>query len=275
MKELGVDISLYQCYPRKSLHVLRNEKEIVNTFDLKPVKWAKHCFWADNPKKIQDMYYDSVFIQDPASVAPVLALDVDAGDHAVDLCAAPGGKLLHIAQAAEHVTAVDSHRQRVKRLLHTVRRFGVKNCVVLCKDGRNLRLDSQVDRVLVDAPCSGEGMVKKSHKTMALWSLKRIKVLSRIQKRLVLNGLSLVKRGGILVYATCTFAPEENEGVVEYVLTRRDVELEQISINHFHSIPGLAGWKGKEYAGDMKKTIRVYPYHNSTNGFFIAKFVKQ
>lgn len=273
MKELELEIPIYEKYPRKSIHILNNEKEIVNMFNLKPVPWADNCFFTDEPKKIQSQYYDSVFIQDPASVVPVLALDVKKC-HAVDLCAAPGSKTLHIAREAAHVIANDSHRERVRRLVYNVRRFNIKNCIVLNEDGRNLHLDEKVDRVLVDAPCTGEGMVGKIHKAMKLWNVKRINVLSRVQRKLVLNGLSLLKKGGVLVYSTCTFAPEENEDVIDYVLKKRNVNLEKISIKNLKYIPGLTSWREREYSPEMKKTIRIYPFHNCTNGFFVAKFRK-
>lgn len=275
MKELGLDVSIYERHPKKSVHIVKNEEKIVNSFNLSPVEWAKHCFWTDEPKKIQDMYYDSVFVQDPASVVPVLALDVTGCDHVVDLCAAPGGKTLHVARKAQYVTAVDSHKMRVKRLASTVRRFTIENCTVLHKDGRYLRLPKQVDKVLVDAPCTGEGIIGKIHKVMALWSLKRVTMLAQIQKKLVLNGLKLLRNGGTLVYSTCTFAPEENEGVVDYVLGKAHCELVTISVENLQYIHGLTFWKGKEYCQDVEKTMRIYPFHNGTNGVFVAKLRKK
>ena len=275
MKELGLDTLLYEKRPRKSVHILRNEEEIVNSFGLEPVEWVKHCFWVDDPRRIQEKYYDSVFVQDAASVVPVLALDVDEHCRVVDLCAAPGSKTLHLARRAHYVIANDSNRKRLRRLQHNVKRFDIKPCEVVCRDGRKLRLNKKVDRILVDAPCSGEGMVGKSHKALAIWSLKRIKKLSQVQKQLVLNGLSLLKDRGVLVYCTCTFAPEENEGVVNQVLAKGGAELECISIKYLQYTTGLTSWKGEEYCPTMEKTIRVYPFHNGTNGFFVAKLRKK
>ncbi|MBU7016123.1 MAG: RsmB/NOP family class I SAM-dependent RNA methyltransferase [Theionarchaea archaeon] len=273
MRELGLDMSLYNTYPRKSLYILRNEDEIVSTFALNPVPWAKACYWADDPKKIEHLYHDSVFIQDAASVVPVLALDVTDKDMVIDLCAAPGSKTLHLVRTAKHVIACDSHSKRVKRLEHTMRRFHIANCTIVHRDGRRLQLTDH-DRVLVDAPCTGEGMVGKIHKVLKMWSVKRIKVMAKIQKQLLVQGLSLVKEGGILVYSTCTFAPEENEGVVDSVLRKRNVKLEPVSIENLHYIPGLTCWQKKEYDPSLEKTIRIYPHHNDTNGFFVAKFRK-
>ncbi|MBU7044943.1 MAG: hypothetical protein HXS54_00785, partial [Theionarchaea archaeon] len=251
MKELGLDMSLYNTHPKKSLYILRNEDEIVSTFKLNPVPWAERCYWADDPKKIEHLYYDSVFIQDAASVVPVLALDVTEKDVVIDLCAAPGSKTLHLVRTANHVIACDSHQKRVRRLEHTITRFHIVNCTVLHKDGRKLQVPHH-DRVLVDAPCTGEGMVGKIHKVLKMWSVKRIKVMAKIH----------------------TFAPEENEGVVDSVLKKMNVKLEPISIENLHYLPGLTCWQGKEYDPSLEKTIRIYPYHNGTNGFFVAKFRK-
>lgn len=274
MKELGLDMSLYENLPRKSVYVMRNEELIVNEFTLERVSWADHVFWVDEPKKVEDKYYASVFVQDAASVVPVLVLDVNASHVAVDLCAAPGSKTLHLSQRARAVIANDVNRNRIKRLNHNIVRFGVENCVITCKDGRSLRLREKVDRVLVDAPCMGEGMVGKFHKMMKLWSEKRMKALSRVQKKLVLNGLSLLKEGGVLVYSTCTFSPEENEDVVGYVLKKGGVELDEISIKNMQYIPGLTRWKERMYDPVVERTVRIYPFHNGTNGFFVAKFRK-
>jgi NOL1/NOP2/sun family putative RNA methylase len=271
LRELGLDPSLYETYPAKAVYILRNEDEIVDKFDLKHVEWSEHCFWVENLKEIQEQHYNDIFVQDACSMVPVLALDVKKDDVVLDMCAAPGSKTLHLARKAHQVFAVDSHHKRIKRLEYNMRRFNIDSCVIIRADGRTLRLDTKVDKVLVDAPCSGEGMVGKIHKTMKLWSLHRIKRLSRIQRQLVLRGMSLLKAGGVLVYSSCTFAPEENESIVDYLVKKRLCKLEQISINHIQYTSGLTRWREKEYDPTLKKTIRIYPFHNNTNGFFVAK----
>ena len=274
MEKLKLDVSMYERYPRKSIHILKERDEIVERFNLSPLPWAENCFWIDEFKEILQRYYDSVFVQDPASVVPVLAMNIKPDDVVVDLCAAPGSKTLHLAQQAQFVIANDSHRIRLRRLNHNLRRFSITNCAVTCEDARRLHLDTKVDRILVDAPCTGEGMVGKIHKAMRLWSVRRIKMLSTLQKQLVNHGLSLLKEGGILVYSTCTFAPEENEEVIDHVLQTAPATLEQISLKNLHYTSGIPSWKGKEYSPLLKKTIRIYPFHNCTNGFFVARMRK-
>ncbi|MGD2247436.1 MAG: RsmB/NOP family class I SAM-dependent RNA methyltransferase [Candidatus Methanofastidiosia archaeon] len=274
LKALGIDTTLYDTYPRKSVYISDKEKEIVKKFGLEPVLWADHCYWVDDCKEVQEGYYGAVFVQDAGSVVPVLALDIGKEDTVLDMCAAPGSKTLHIARRADTVVAVDNHRKRIQRLTHNLTRFNIKNCTVIRADGRKLYLDHKVDKVLVDAPCSGVGMVGKIHKAMKLWSVNRINRLSKIQKRLIKRGISLLKEGGVLVYSTCTFAPEENEAVVDYIVQKRDVTLEQIIVPHLVCTPGITHWKETEYNPQTTKTIRIYPFHNGTNGFFVAKFRK-
>lgn len=273
LQNLGLDMSLYENYPRKAVHILNNEEKIVNMAGLTRVPWAEHCYWTDEPKKIQDTYYRSVFVQDACSVVPVIALG--SADTVLDLCAAPGSKTLHLARHARHVIAVDVDKNRVKRLEHNLKRFSIHNCTVIRADGRRLRLNGFVDKVLVDAPCSGEGMVGKLHKVMKVWSLKRIKRLQALQKRLVMHGFSLLKKGGILVYATCTIAPEENEAVIDYVLRKKNVDIESISIEGLQYTSGLSHWGKTQFAPAVENAIRIYPHHNSTNAFFVAKLCKR
>ena len=274
LSQLGLDTSLYTINPRKSLYILKNKHEIVEKYQLQAVPWCERCYWGKGLTEIARSHYNEVFMQDPCSVVPVLAMGVKKGDTVVDLCAAPGSKTLHLARLAGQVIACDSHRQRIKRIYHNLDRFSIEGCRVIRCDGRNLLLRELVDRVLVDAPCSGEGMVKKVHKGMKIWSLNRIKRLARLQKKLVLRGLKVLKEGGVLVYSTCTFAPEENEGVIQSVLEQSTVSVEKISLHGLISTSGVESWQGTSFHSSLENTIRIYPFHNTTNGFFIATLRK-
>jgi NOL1/NOP2/sun family putative RNA methylase len=274
LSDLGLDISIYNNLSEKSLYILQKKDEIVKQFQLKALPWCDSCFWGNDIKKIEKSYYHAVFMQDPISVVPVIALKVKNSETVLDLCAAPGSKTLHLARLAGQVIASDSHRYRIQRLYRNLDRFGIGNCRVIRCDGRKLRLEEPVDKVLVDAPCSGEGMVRKLHKTMKMWSLKRISRLARLQKQLVLHGLKLLKREGVLVYSTCTFAPEENEGVIQSILEKGNATVESILVDGLRYSPGLRSWRGKKFYDEIEKTIRIYPFHNNTNGFFLAKLRK-
>lgn len=274
LQELGLDYSMYEKYPRKAVYILRNEQEIRSTFDMRPVPWADHVYFSDCSAEIQKKYFDSVFVQDAGSVVPVLTLDVTSDCTVLDMCAAPGSKTIHLARRAARVIACDIHRGRIRRLQHNMKRLDITNCRLIRADGRRLILDEKVDRVLVDAPCSGEGMVGKIHKVMTLWSVKRIARLAALQRKLVLHGLELLDEGGILVYSTCTFAPEENEGVIDRIVARGDAVLEEIAVKNLQYNPGLTHFRQCTYSPDLEKTVRIYPFHNSSNGFFVARLRK-
>lgn len=274
LQELGLDSSIYEKYPRKAVYILKKEQEIKSEFDVRPVPWADHLYFTDYSQEIQEKYYSSVFVQDAASVVPVLALGITSDCTVLDMCAAPGSKTLHVAERAARVIACDVHGGRIRRLRHNIGRLGITNCEVIRADGRKLVLNEKVDRVLVDAPCSGEGMVGKIHKVLKLWSVKRVTRLAALQKRLVLHGLKLLEEGGILVYCTCTFAPEENEGVINWVLTKGDAVLEKMTVENLEYSQGLNHWRHHTYDSDLEKTVRIYPFHNGTSGFFVARLRK-
>ena len=140
---------------------------------------------------------------------------------------------------------------------------------------RNRAVSFEFDKILVDAPCSGEGTLRSSLKTYIMWNIKTIKALPRIQKQLVLSAFEILKTGGELIYSTCTHAPEENEGVVDSVLKElgNKIKLEKVSLP-IKAREGLTKWENQIYSNKVKKCARIYPQDNDTEGFFIAKFRK-
>jgi 16S rRNA C967 or C1407 C5-methylase (RsmB/RsmF family) len=134
------------------------------------------------------------------------------------------------------------------------------------------------DKILVDAPCSGEGTLRKSPKTFLIWNKKMIEKLSRIQKKLAGEALKVLNIGGEMVYSTCTLSPEENEEVVDYLYKNFDIEIVDIKnkIGEMLKIrQGINKWEGKIYNSEVKKCIRLYPQDNNTDGFFLAKIKKK
>ena len=132
------------------------------------------------------------------------------------------------------------------------------------------------DKVLVDAPCSGTGTIRKSLKTIRMWNPNMVKKIAGQQKKLILAGFDCLKKGGVMVYSTCSLEPEENEGVVDFLLSKR----ENASVEEVSSLPGLIRGKavlefeGKSWDKSIEKTIRVWPQDNDTEGFFVAKIKK-
>jgi len=139
-------------------------------------------------------------------------------------------------------------------------------------------IDSKIagsfSKILLDAPCSGEGMVNKNEKLFEHWSEKRIRLISKKQKKLIAHAFELLEWGGTLIYSTCTFSPEENEEVVNFLLSKyKDAKLIDIDVNIVHA-KGLVEWDAKKYDSSLAKCFRIYPQHNNTGGFFVAKIVK-
>ena len=221
-----------------------------------------------------------IYVQTLSSMLPPLVLAPEPGERILDLCAAPGSKTTQMSAMMENegeIVAVEKIKIRFYKLKANLERQGVKNVKPILRDGtflpKNFRYS--FDRVLVDAPCSGEGSFTiHDPRTYAYWGKRKIKEMVRKQKRLLLSGILALKPGGVLVYSTCTLSPEENEGVLDWVLKRvgNQVEIEKIEIPA-ETLPGLGEWEGKTFSPEVKKAIRIPPSLH-WEGFFIAKIRK-
>lgn len=220
------------------------------------------------------------FIQDLASNVPALALGPKKGDLVVDLCAAPGGKTTHMAELMDNrgrLVANDPSGPRLNVLVSHLSRLGIINTAVTKYDGRGHPLLKKADKVLVDAPCSSEGTMRKNWNVADDMDREGRKRLAAIQKGLLTNAVERVKKGTIIVYSTCTFAPEENEAVVRHALEGGDATLLPIDIDLEHS-PGLRNWEsggeGFEFGEELERCVRIYPHQNDTGGMFVANIQK-
>lgn len=220
------------------------------------------------------------YVQEIASMLPVLALKPKPEELVLDIAAAPGSKTTQIAAAMKNtgtIIANDVNLKRLKILASNMERCGATNGIIIKKDGIALckRLKENgfmFDKILVDAPCSGEGTLRSSPITYQMWNPNTIKILSRIQKGLLESALEILKPNGELVYSTCTHAPEENEEVVDFVLKEfKDVKIESIKLP-IKCRSGITNWQDKNYNNEVQKSCRIYPQDNDTEGFFIAKF---
>ena len=212
---------------------------------------------------------------DPISVIPVIALDPKKNEKILDMCAAPGTKTIIIAEITDnhaYIVANDISKKRIMRLRENIEKNNI-SAIITNMSGRVIK--ENFDKIIIDAPCSGEGIVNKKEKMFSTWSERRIKFLAKKQKKLISNAFRILNGNGILVYSTCTFAPEENEEVVQFLLDKNDnSKLEDIKTKEIKYSFGLTSWKGNEFSKDMKKCIRIYPYQNNTQGFFVAKIRK-
>ena len=221
-----------------------------------------------------------IYIQSLSSMLSVVVLDPQPGDVILDLCAAPGSKTTQMAAAMRNtggIIAVEAIRDRFFRLKSVVHLMDARIVVTKCLDGRRYRSDDLFDRILVDAPCSSEGRFKTfDKKTLGYWSLRKIREMVKKQRGLLLNACRMLKPGGVLVYSTCTFAPEENEGVVSWVLGKLEGELtvELIAIPGVECYPALLEWGKKAFDPQVSRTCRVLPT-STMEGFFMAKIVRK
>ena len=262
LEKLGTNENIYGQRTRKCL---LSRKPL----DLECVPWFKDAYLIGESFEKKDE-----FIFDPVSLVPCLALDPKKDDKLLDMCAAPGTKTFIMSFLTEneaYITANDISAFRVKRLKGIVNKYSL-SVEVLNQSGR--KIDGNFDKILLDAPCSGEGMVNKKEKLFEHWSEKRLRLLAKKQKKLISHAFSLLNPGGTLVYSTCTFEPEENEEVVDFLLKKHpEAKLEGITLNINHA-SGLVKWGDKEYDASMVNCIRIYPYHNNTGGFFVANIRK-
>lgn len=222
------------------------------------------------------------YIQELSSMLPVIALNTKKGEMVLDLCASPGSKTTQMSACMENegtIIANEINLGRLRILATNLERCGVANAVITKKEGSALcrRLERRkilFDKILVDAPCSGEGTLRSTPKTAIMWNINTVKQLSNIQKNLVSSVIPLLKQGGTLVYSTCTHSPEENEGTVDFILKNfPEMKIEKTALP-VECKEGIEHWQDKQYSKEVKHSCRIYPHVSDTEGFFVAKFRK-
>ncbi len=228
----------------------------------------------ESPGKMLENLLGYIHIQEELSMVPPLVLDPQPGETVLDLCASPGSKTTQISQMMNNrglVIANEPSLARVAPLRSNCERLGVLNVAITRYDGRDFPR-GPFDRVLVDAPCSSEGRERKGPGTISRSNCTKSLELQKLQIRLLQNAVRLTKPGGVVVYSTCTYAPEENELVVRAVLD--EARLEEITIEGLQSCPGITQWSGETLSDDLMRCARYYPHLNDTGGFFVAKLIK-
>jgi NOL1/NOP2/sun family putative RNA methylase len=215
-------------------------------------------------------------IQQAVMSVPSLALAPRPGERVLDLCAAPGGKTTHLAEQMEDrgcLVAVDPKEKRLRGLMANVFRMGHTNVLVVAADGRELSAGARFDRVLVDAPCSAEGNFRRTGGRLPRRDGKFVRYVTALQEALLRRAVEVTRPGGTIVYATCTWAPEENEAILARVLADAPVEMEAIPLELPHA-PGITEWNGRTYPGSVRHAWRLYPQHLDSGGAFVARLRK-
>ncbi|MCL7416419.1 MAG: RsmB/NOP family class I SAM-dependent RNA methyltransferase [Halalkalicoccus sp.] len=231
----------------------------------------------DKPGNTWPYFHGWIHGQEEVSSLPATVLDLQPGERVLDACAAPGGKTAQIAALMDDtglVVANDNNLGRLSALRFNAERLGLTNVAVTRQDARNFSLKpfgfDAFDRVLVDAPCSCEGIIRKRPDTLEEWSLSHVEGVSGVQKGILKRAIQATRSGGTVVYSTCTFAPEENEAVLDHVLENEDCRIVAFE-TPLESRPGVTEWQDEEYDASVEKARRYYPHHNDTGGFFCAK----
>lgn len=278
-------------YLRKSIRVntlkstVKQVKKRLNSdWKLTQIPWCKEGFWMKHKEGRRDVgnilehnlgYF---YVQESASMIPPIVLNPKPGEIVLDLCAAPGSKSTQIAQYMKNsgvLVCNDVTTKRLSPLSINLQRCGVSNAIVTHMNGIMFqRLNYKFDKVLVDAPCSGTGTIRKSYKTLQIWNPKMIKRLAATQRKLIESGFSVLKMGGILVYSTCTLEPEEDEAVIDHLLNKcENAQIEKIDL-HIKRSNTIREFESNKYSQEVNKCLRIWPHDNDTEGFFIAKIKK-
>lgn len=218
------------------------------------------------------------YIQEISSMMSVLALNPEPEDHVFDMCASPGSKTTQIAARMNNegfLVANDVRIDRIAILSANLERCGVMNCAVTREDGIGLcvrlaKKGMKFDKILLDAPCSGEGTLRSSPKTFMMWNTRVLDSFGRQQKKMIAVALGCLRPGGTLVYSTCTHAPEENEAVIDFAVQTFPVSVEKINLP-LECRPGVRTWKSKEFDRSVSNCCRIYPQDNDSEGFFVAR----
>ncbi len=231
----------------------------------------------DSPGKLPLYFLGQIHPQALTSCLASLALSPTPGSYVLDMCAAPGGKTTHMADIMENrglIVANELYPTRHVSLGHTLDRLGALNTVITGYQAQQFPLHQRFDFILADVPCSGEGRFRKTNGKAAYKKDQGRNKLARLQKSILLRGFDLLKKGGIMLYTTCTYNPEENESVVQALLEERDAVLLPVELECPHE-PGIPGWREKTYDRRIRKAARFYPHHIDSVGFFMAGIGKR
>ncbi len=252
-------------------------KEKLNEYEFKQIPWCKEGFWIKGPRtdlgNLLEHSLGYFYIQEAASMIPPIVLNPNENDTVLDLAAAPGSKTTQMAALMKNkglMIANDIKFDRLKALSINLQRCGVLNTVTTLRT--NFKY-VKFSKILLDAPCSGSGAIRKSLKTIQIWNPNMLIKLSRDQKRLILNAYDSLEENGTLVYSTCSIDPEEDEGVIDFLMRNRDCKIEKIDLD-INKSEIILDYDNKHFNDEIKKCLRIWPQDNDTEGFFVAKIRK-
>ncbi len=278
-----------------SLKISPSAFEKLNLFNLKRIPWIENGFYTsvgeDTPSK-HPLYYAGVYyIQEPSAMTPASLLPVKPGDRVLDLCAAPGGKSTELAAKLAGrglLLANDISNSRAKALLKNLELFGVVNQVCASEPPAKLseRFEGFFDCILVDAPCSGEGMFRKSRSIIKNWEQYGVEYYVKLQRQILPEAVKMLRPGGYMVYSTCTFSPEENEQSLGFILENYPEMHVVPAVSEEAMKEGFAGFVNadpsfaealglsEERRAEIANALRIYPHKVGGEGHFVALLKK-
>ncbi len=245
--------------------------------ELEKIKWCSEGFFVNSRVtlgNLNDHFLGHFYVQEAASMLPPLALDIK--NKILDMCAAPGSKTGQIASLMKNkglIIANDFDYLRLKALTLNLQRLGVTNTAITNMKGYLIR--ENFDSILLDAPCSGTGTIRKSPGTVQIYNTNMIRKLGNDQKGLLNNAFKILDENESMIYSTCSLEPEENEEVVDFLLKKYDnAKLEKINFKGLKTSEAVLEFEGRKYEEEVKKCVRIWPQDNDTSGFFVAKIRK-
>ena len=247
-------------------------------YNPKRIDWATDVFTLPIEERkniIKSKVYNEnkIYIQNLSSIFAAYLLDINPLDWVLDLAAAPGGKSLIFSQKAKKVSAVEPDKKRFFRMKRNFKEHKAKNIQTYNKDGRFIykTCPEWFDKVFLDAPCSSEAHIEGE---VTWWNLRRVRRFSKLQKELILSAFRSLKTEGEMIYATCTYSPEENEEVISFLLEKEErAKIVEISPPFKNYQKGITKWEDKVYNKEVEKCIRILPFE-AYSGFFVTKIKK-
>ena len=280
-----------QCFEEPRHYGLRvNTRKIsaeeflkIAPWPLTPVPWIPNGFYYDGdrvqPAKHPYYFAGLYYLQEPSAMTPASRLPVEPGDYVLDVCAAPGGKATELGaklNGTGMLVANDISNSRARGLLKNLELLGIGNVLVTSEEPGKLvsHFTEFFDKILIDAPCSGEGMFRKEKKMIKAWEEHGPEFFSRLQRSIVVQAAAMLRPGGMLLYSTCTFDPQENERIIEYLMSQCP-EFEICEMEGYEGFcPGRPEFT-KSKCPELEKTVRIFPHKMQGEGHFIALLRKK
>ena len=254
--------------------------ECLGIHEMDAVSWAENGFYYENDVRPGKHPYHEMglyYIQEPSAMSAAALLKPQPGERVLDLCAAPGGKTTQLAAylgGEGLLISNEIHPERSNILAQNVERMGIANAIVMNEECETLsaRFPSYFHKIQVDAPCSGEGMFRKNPEAINQWSEEQVKVCANRQLMIMNEAAKMLMPGGTMVYSTCTFAPEENEELIDrFLCEQEEFELKTVEAPWFEA--GKQAWgNGRE---TLNRTFRLYPHRLRGEGHFLAVLTKK